>query len=152
MDKVLVFSNANGGLTIAHPIRERAEDVSESDFLEGIAEEVVPNGVPYTVLNAADVPDERLFREAWRLHNGTIVVELSAAKEVAKTFIRSVRVTVMNRLDVEYMRALESDLKGAAQRVTAEKSRWRDMPSLADGAESVQDLKQIMSTVESEAK
>ncbi len=53
----IIFTNAEGGLSIIHPTGELpVEDVARKD---------VPQGVPYKFISAADIPTDRTFRNAW---------------------------------------------------------------------------------------
>lgn len=53
----IIYPNTNGGISIIqpggdHPIAE-------------VARKDVPAGVPYLIIDAADVPSDRIFRDAW---------------------------------------------------------------------------------------
>ena len=53
----IIFTNAEGGLSIIHPTGELpVEDVARKD---------VPQGVPYKFISEADIPTDRTFRNAW---------------------------------------------------------------------------------------
>jgi hypothetical protein len=53
----IIFTNAEGGLSIIHPTDELpVEDVARKD---------VPQGVPYKFISEADIPTDRTFRNAW---------------------------------------------------------------------------------------
>lgn len=53
----IIFTNAEGGVAILVPTGELP--------IEVVARKDVPQGVPYKFINAADVPTDRTFRNAW---------------------------------------------------------------------------------------
>jgi hypothetical protein len=55
-DKRVIFPNDEGGVSIIVP----APGVTLEQVLAA-----VPNGKPYQVINATDVPTDRTFRDAW---------------------------------------------------------------------------------------
>jgi hypothetical protein len=54
MDKRIIYPNDDGGISIIIP----AESVEA-------AMKDIPNGKPYKIVDAADVPADRTFRNAW---------------------------------------------------------------------------------------
>jgi hypothetical protein len=55
--KLIIYTNENGGLSIIHPTNELP--------IEEVARKDVPSGVPYQIVDAADIPTDRTFRDAW---------------------------------------------------------------------------------------
>jgi hypothetical protein len=55
-DKRVIYPNDEGGVSIIVP----APGVTLEQVLAA-----VPNGKPYQVINATDVPTDRTFRDAW---------------------------------------------------------------------------------------
>lgn len=70
-----------------------------------------------------------------------ITVNLNKAKEVTKQRLRMERAPLLQKLDVDFQRALESGASTTA--IVAEKQKLRDVTKLADQATSVDELKQI---------
>lgn len=59
MNQRIIYSNDDGGISIIIPAAEcglTAEDIAQKD---------VPAGVPYWIVDVADVPEDRTFRAAW---------------------------------------------------------------------------------------
>jgi hypothetical protein len=57
MNQRIIYQNENGGVTIIIPTGELAfEEVCRKD---------VPAGVPYKIVDVADIPSDRTFRDAW---------------------------------------------------------------------------------------
>ena len=54
MNKRIIYPNDNGGVAIIIP----AESIE-------LAMKDIPEGKPYKIIDAADVPTDRTFRNAW---------------------------------------------------------------------------------------
>lgn len=58
MNQRIIFPNSEGTVCVLIPTGEiSVNEVSRKD---------VPAGVPYLVINAADIPTDRTFRSAWQ--------------------------------------------------------------------------------------
>jgi hypothetical protein len=53
----IIFQNESGGVSVIIPTGKLP--------IEDIAQKDVPAGVPYLIVDAIDVPDDRTFRNAW---------------------------------------------------------------------------------------
>ena len=54
MDKLIIYQNDEGGISILVPV-ESFE----------LAMRDIPSGKPYLIVDAADIPTDRAFRNAW---------------------------------------------------------------------------------------
>lgn len=61
MDKRIIYATPEGGVAVIIP----APDCGLS--IEQIAAKDVPAGVAYQIIDAADVPSDRTFRNAWEM-------------------------------------------------------------------------------------
>lgn len=52
--KLIIYPNDNGGITILVP----------TESVEGAMKDI-PSGKPYLIVDAADIPTDREFRNAW---------------------------------------------------------------------------------------
>ncbi len=59
MDKVIIYPNESGGVCIVVPALNCGLTV------EQVATKDVPQGKPYKIIDAKDVPQDRTFRDAW---------------------------------------------------------------------------------------
>jgi hypothetical protein len=57
--KLIIYPNDDGGICILTPAPECGLSLQE------IAAKDVPAGKPYKIIDAADVPADRTFRNAW---------------------------------------------------------------------------------------
>ena len=87
----------------------------------------------------ATVPSDRHFRDAWAL-NGTVISEdLTAAKAIFADKIREARGPLLEALDTDYMKALETGADTA--QIVADKQALRDAPTAGDSATTITELK-----------
>lgn len=70
-----------------------------------------------------------------------ITVNLNKAKDITKDKLRAERAPLLQALDVQFQRALETG--GNTAEIVAEKQRLRDITKLADAAKSTDELKAI---------
>jgi hypothetical protein len=59
MNQRIIFPNDNGGVSILMPAPECGLTIEE------IAAKDVPAGKPYKIVDVADIPTDRTFRNAW---------------------------------------------------------------------------------------
>jgi len=59
MNQRIIFSNDEGGVSVIVPAAECGLTIEE------IAAKDVPAGKPYKIVDVADIPSDRTFRNAW---------------------------------------------------------------------------------------
>lgn len=57
----IIFKNDEGGVSIITPSQEALTQYG----IEAIAQKDVPFGKPYKIIDSADLPADRTFRNAW---------------------------------------------------------------------------------------
>jgi chromosome condensin MukBEF ATPase and DNA-binding subunit MukB len=74
-----------------------------------------------------------------------ITINMNKAIDVSKDRIRAKRASVLEALDVQYIRALEANLKTKAKEIAAEKQRLRDLTNdeALNTAHNVDQLKAV---------
>ena len=70
-----------------------------------------------------------------------IIVDINKAKEITKDRLRAERKPLLEAQDVLFQRALESSADTSA--IVAEKQRLRDITTLVDTANTVEELKAL---------
>jgi hypothetical protein len=71
------------------------------------------------------VPADRTFRGAWQFNGAAVEIDMAAAKEIHRDNLRAARKPLLDALDVDYMKALETG--GDAAAVAAQKQTLRDV-------------------------
>ena len=61
MNQRIIYPNNNGSVSIIIPAPEYLVDHT----IEEIAAKDVPEGKPYKIVDVADIPTDRTFRDAW---------------------------------------------------------------------------------------
>lgn len=61
--KRIIYPTPDGGVAVLIPAPEWLAE--EGNTLEKLAEKDVPAGVEYKIIDTADVPTDRTFRNAW---------------------------------------------------------------------------------------
>lgn len=59
MNKRIIYPTENGGVAVIVPAADCGLTVEE------IAAKDVPEGLPFKIVDAADIPTDRTFRDAW---------------------------------------------------------------------------------------
>lgn len=135
MTQRIIYQTDEGGVAVVIP----AADCVLS--IEQIAAKDVPAGKAFAIVATTDVPSDRTFRNAWELSNGAISVNMTKAKAITKDRLRAEREPLLAAQDVAFQRALESGSDTSA--IVAEKQRLRDLPALADQAQTLDELKAL---------
>lgn len=117
---------------------------TEEAFIDRICAKDVPTGaVNVCVVDEADIPADRSFRDAWRHDKrGAVTVDMATAIDIHKASLRAVRAPMLEALDVEWQRADEVSDSAAKALIATKKQELRDItkhPSLV-AAQTVEDL------------
>ena len=84
MKNRIIYKNDDGGVSIIVPTTEAVKIYG----VDAIAQKDVPAGKPYKIVDAADIPNDRTFREAWTIDDALLIdgigAEHSTFDKVAK--------------------------------------------------------------------
>jgi hypothetical protein len=61
MNKRIIYPTNDGGVAVIIP----APEYLENNTIEDLAAKDVPEGKPYKIIDVADIPEDRTFRDAW---------------------------------------------------------------------------------------
>lgn len=76
------------------------------------------------------VPAERTFRDAWEVSGDAISVNMDIAKDLWRDKVRRARKPLLEALDADFMRALETG--ASTTQIATDKQSLRDAPAHAD--------------------
>jgi hypothetical protein len=135
MNKVIIFTNEQGCISVCMPTGElTVEQVRAKDIPAGVASYVVESDT----LPHADND----FFNAWVMSKpGVVAVDLGRAKEITKNRLRAERKPLFDDLDIAFQRAIEVGANTSG--IVAEKQRLRDVPTLADGCSTLDELRAL---------
>ena len=95
MDKRIIYTRPDGGLSVIIPSPDCGLTV------EQLAAKDVPAGLQFEVVDVADLPQSRTFRDAWERNGKAVGVSLTKAREIAHSKRRNARAKELSPLDVE---------------------------------------------------
>lgn len=130
---VIIFTNANGGVSVCVPTGEIPIEVVQGKD--------IPAGVQSYIVSADSLPDAHDFFNAWEQSGGSVSVNLSKAKALTKDRLRAERAPLLAAQDVAFQRAQEIGADTSA--IVAEKQRLRDITNLADTCTTLDQLRAL---------
>lgn len=117
MSQIIIYQDGED-LCVVHP----AEGATMEDLVE-----VVPAGADYIAMEVADLPEDRYFRDAWKLVGGALTIDIEGAKEVQRNHWRRLRRPKLLALDIAFIQALEAGDTVAQADIAAQKTALRDV-------------------------
>ena len=109
--------------------------------MDEIVKLTVPSGEPFEIIDSTDLPDDHTYREAWELEGVKVKVNFEKAKEIAKDNLRTSRKNLLEALDVEFIRNLETGKSNES--VIKEKQRLRDITKEVDKCNNLKEVSAI---------
>ena len=93
MNKRLIYATPDGGMAVIVTAPNSGLTIDQ------IAVKDVPPGVPYDIVDAADIPDDRTFRGAWKKQGAAVEHDMTKAKLIAHDLRRAARAEEFAPLD-----------------------------------------------------
>ena len=125
----IAYTQEDGSVAIVMPTPEFCKE--NPDDILGRLLESLPEGAIFEKLKAEDIPEDRYFRNAWRLGRG-IEIDRPHAEKIHMDKLRSIRDDKLEAEDIEYQKALEMRDDAKMNVVAARKKKLRDMPTDTD--------------------
>jgi hypothetical protein len=63
MTQLIIYPNDEGGVAVVVPAPEWL--AQEGNTMALLAQKVVPEGKPFKIVDASEIPSDRTFRDAW---------------------------------------------------------------------------------------
>ena len=92
-DKRIIYPTPEGGVAVIVPAPNCGLTIDQ------IAAKDVPPGVPFDIVDAADVPSDRTFRGAWKKQGTKVEHDMAKAKLIAHDKRRAARAAEFAPLD-----------------------------------------------------
>lgn len=91
------------------------------------------------------VPDSRVFREAWMVNSGSSIIEIDMerARDIWREKIRIARKPELEKLDVEFLKAIEMGVSTAEIVAKKELLRNATQDPAIENAKTPEELKQV---------
>ncbi len=133
--KRILYPTADGGVAVLIPTAEYLE----THTMEELAAKDVPQGVAYQIVDVADLPADRTFRNALCLHDGLLHHDQDKCCAITKDRLRAERKPLLEAQDVLFMRATEAGADTTA--IVTEKQRLRDITKLVTPSMTLDEMK-----------
>lgn len=132
----IIYTNAEGGVSVIVP----APGVTEAEALKA-----VPGGTQYEIVNQADIPSDRTFRNAWNRSGRAIGHDMAKARAIAHDKRRAARSAEFAPLDVEAtIPAKAAQAEAARQQI---RNKYDAMQASIDAASDVVALKATIAAI-----
>lgn len=115
---LVLFPQQNNQLAILSPM--------DNSSIEDIIKKDLPSGIPYKIVEFLNIDDSFFGAYDFDQELGA-KVNINKAKEIQKNNWRDARKPILERLDVEYVRADERGDTALKQQIAAQKQELRDI-------------------------
>ncbi len=125
-----------GNLCLVSPAPEWL--AANGNDLHALAAKDLPSGVSYEIIDVSDYPrDEnneidRYFRDAWKINIDKIDCDIEKAYKIKMDKLRNQRDQILKELDIDFMKAVESQDQAMIKSISEKKQALRDMPVSID--------------------
>ncbi|NBW20099.1 MAG: hypothetical protein EBR82_70225 [Caulobacteraceae bacterium] len=136
MNKIIAYLNNENKVAWLVPMLEwtgTLEDIIQKDL----------GDKSYVVYNAEDFPSDFTFYNAWSLSNTGIVTDIPAAKAIWKDKWREARKSLLESLDIEFMKAVESGDTEKQSEIASKKQALRDVTKIEIAGNTPEEIKSI---------
>ncbi|MDD5407015.1 MAG: hypothetical protein PHE73_08775 [Sulfurovaceae bacterium] len=137
--KKIVVKRKDGGVSIIIPTHEATPETILRDVLR------VEGYVSHREINEDKLPQDRIFRDAWTDDNPTetVDVHIEKAKEIKKDHLRQMRKPLFEKLDIEFIQAVEKGDINTQKQIADKKQKLRDITKV-DLPSTVEELKNFV--------
>lgn len=94
-----------------------------------IAAHVPPTAKHLILTDTADLPAAG-FRNAWVINDNKVEIDVNRAKNIKRNQFRQARKPLLEQLDIEYMKAVETSNTTKKKTIAAKKQELRDVTSI----------------------
>jgi len=117
----------------------------ELDIKAKLADQDKERVATHRICSKEEIPVDRTFRAAWRDNGKSVGIDLDQAKEITRERLRKERKPLLEELDIQSFKAIESEDKIKLAEISTEKQRLRDITisSEIDAATTPEELKAI---------
>jgi hypothetical protein len=135
--KFLIYKNDDGGLSIIIPAYTNLSNVeNENAFLENLKLKDVPKNInntirPSWIVDSGYTAECKFLRNAWSVDDyGNKIFRRSIGEELKKHQFRYLRKSLFEKLDAEFMKALENNDLNDLNLIKNKKQALRDITDI----------------------
>ena len=127
----IIYQNETGGVSIIIP----------TEFVE-LALKDVPEGVPYEIMDEADIPSDRYFRNAWVMGDCCVEHDLDKCKEIGHDIRRAARAEEFAPYDEVIMKQIPGADATAAEDARQQiRDKYALIQDVIEGASTPDEIK-----------
>ena len=127
----IIFQSESGGVSVIVP----------TGSVE-LALKDVPEGVPYEIVEATDIPSDRYFRNAWIADGAAVAVDLGKAKDIGHDIRRQQRSEEFQPFDEIIAKQIPGADALAAEAARAEiRDKYAEIQDAINAAETTDSIK-----------
>lgn len=129
MIRKIIYTRPDGGVSVVTPVintHPGREKITEAQAEQRAWDKLPKDALNPRYVDAADIPTDRTFRNAWE-DAGGVKVNMAKARELRRETLRGLRRPLLDALDVAYMRADELGDAAEQKRIAARKQALRDV-------------------------
>ena len=135
--KIIIYKTIDNGVVEVMPAKDY------ENKLEELAKIVVPANQPWNIVNSESIVEDNSFRDAWEYNSGTISININKVKNIIKNRWRIARDKKLKELDVEFMRAIETNNTAVQQEIISKKQALRDVTKIELPGDTVDQIKNV---------
>ena len=133
----IIFQNESGGVSVIIPTGELP--------IEEVAAKDVPEGVPYEIVDAADIPSDRYFRNAWVANGAAVDVDLDQAKSIGHDIRRTKREAEFAPFDAIIMKQIPGNSAAEAEEARQQiRFKYALIQDVIEAAETPDEIKSAL--------
>lgn len=88
----------------------------------------MPNNMPTGIVDSEEI--DYYFAEAYEFQNGKVNINIEKAKEIHINKFRIARAPLLLKLDIEFMKAVETGSKALQKQIASKKQELRDITTV----------------------
>ena len=135
--KRIIYPTPEGGVAVIIPTGELP--------IEEVAAKDVPEGVPYEIVDEADIPSDRYFRNAWVMGDCCVEQDLDKCKEIGHDHRRAARAEEFAPYDEVIMKQIPgADHTAAEAARQAIRDKYALIQDVIEGASTPEEIKSAL--------
>ena len=135
----VIYTTAEGTVAVVVPTGEKS--------IEEVAAKDVPEGATYQIIDGADIPSDRYFRDAWVSGKGKVDIDLDKAKQIGHRIRRAYRAAWFEQYDDIIAKQIPGNDFDAAEASRANiRQVFADIQTAIDAAKTPEEIKDILET------
>jgi hypothetical protein len=136
MNQRIIYANENGGVSVIIPAPNCGLSIQQ------IAEKDVPPDTEFEIVDASEIPSDRIFRNAWEKEGNKVVHNIEKCKNIAHERRREMRSKEFEPHDEIISKRIPGKSEEVAEAARQQiRNKYELMQTNIDAAETVEQIK-----------